>query len=206
MDADTRIQQFKQMSEADPDNELGHFSLGKAYIEAGRYEDAIAPLTRVIELKPKMSKAYQMLGDAYDKWEQRDHAIEVTTRGVTIADEKGDRMPRDAMAEMLRRWNAPVPAFQSTDTGKATETSPGVSSDGFQCTRCGRPTGQLPKSPFKGPLGENIHAHVCDQCWREWVEMGTKVINEMGLVLSSQAGQDAYDQHMVEFLQLDEYV
>jgi hypothetical protein len=34
--------------------------------------------------------------------------------------------------------------------------------------------------------------------------MGTKVINELGLVLSSKAGQEAYDQYMKEFLQLEE--
>ena len=33
--------------------------------------------------------------------------------------------------------------------------------------------------------------------------MGTKVINELGLALSSQEGQDAYDQYMIEFLQLE---
>ena len=34
--------------------------------------------------------------------------------------------------------------------------------------------------------------------------MGTKVINELGLILSSPAGQQAYDQYLVEFLQLED--
>lgn len=33
--------------------------------------------------------------------------------------------------------------------------------------------------------------------------MGTKVINELGLQLATKAGQDAYDQYMLEFLQLE---
>ncbi len=34
--------------------------------------------------------------------------------------------------------------------------------------------------------------------------MGTKVINELGLVLSTPAGAQSYDQYMLEFLQLEE--
>ena len=78
------------------------------------------------------------------------------------------------------------------------------SSTGFQCARCGQPHGQLEKAPFKGALGEKVGTHTCQSCWREWIGMGTKVINELGLALSSQAGQDAYDQYLVEFLQLED--
>ena len=34
--------------------------------------------------------------------------------------------------------------------------------------------------------------------------MGTKVINELGLVLREPECQTTYDQYMVEFLQLEE--
>ena len=34
--------------------------------------------------------------------------------------------------------------------------------------------------------------------------MGTKVINELALVLSRPEGQRAYDQYMLEFLQIEE--
>ena len=203
MDVNTRIEQFRQMAEADPDNELGHFSLGKAYLDASRFEDAIPPLSRVLELKPKMSKAYQLLGEAQHQAGRRDAAIAVVTKGVSVADEQGDRMPRDAMARMLRDWGAPVPAFKTADKPEATQT-PGASRSDFKCSRCGQPKGQLDKPPFKGPVGEKVFAHVCSTCWREWIAMGTKVINELGLVLSSQAGQEAYDQYMIEFLQLEE--
>jgi Fe-S cluster biosynthesis and repair protein YggX len=205
MNEDRRIQQFKQMAEADPDNELGHFSLGKAYLDAGRHADAVGPLTRALELNPKMSKGYQLLGEALDRTNQHSRAIEVVTSGVTIADQQGDRMPRDAMATMLRAWGASVPAFREAERPAHPETGP--RSDGaqqFRCTRCQRPTGRIPKPPFKGPLGEQIQQNVCSMCWQEWIGMGTKVINELGLVLSSKAGQEAYDQYMKEFLQLEE--
>ena len=203
MAEDPRIEQFKQMSEADPENELGHFSLGKVYLETGQFGDAIAPLSRVLELKPMMSKAYQLLGEAYDGAGQREKAIEVVTRGITIADDQGDRMPRDAMADTLRKWSAPVPSFKEVAKPEPAGAA-GTSSEGFKCSRCERPDGQLAKAPFKGALGGKVYANVCHQCWREWIAMGTKVINELGLVLSTEAGQKAYDQYMEEFLQLEE--
>ncbi len=204
MNEDTRIQQFKQMTEADPENELGHLSLGRAYLETGRSEVAIEPLCRALELNPSMSKAYQMLGEAYDKTGQRDRAIEVMTQGVTIADHQGDLGPRDAMAAMLRDRGAPVPAFKTAGESAGPAGVTGASTAGFACSRCAGPGGQLPKSPFKGPLGEKIYANVCAACWGEWIGMGTKVINELGLVLSTKAGQDTYDQYMIEFLQLED--
>ena len=63
--SDTRIEQFKNMTEADPENELGHFSLGKAYLDAGQFDDAAASLRRVLELNAEFSKAYALLGQGY---------------------------------------------------------------------------------------------------------------------------------------------
>jgi len=205
MDPEVRIQQFRQMADADPDNELGHFSLGKAYLEAGRFEEAALSLQRVLKLKPTFSKAYHLLGTALDRSGKRNDAIQVMTHGVTVADEQGDRMPRDAMADLLRNWGAAIPAFAETAKTDAPMTDR-TSTEGFQCIRCGRPGGQLAKQPFKGPLGEKIHRHVCIACWGEWIPMGTKVINELGLVLASKSGQEAYDQYMIEFLQMEEIV
>lgn len=205
MSNDQRIQQFRQMTEADPENELGHFSLGRALLEAGRAEEAAASFERVIVLKPEMSKAYQLLGEALERAGQREPAVEVLTRGVTVADKQGDRMPRDAMVSLLKDWGAPVPALAASAGAAAADAGPGgMSREGFQCVRCGRPSGQMPKPPFKGELGQRIHDHVCQPCFREWIPMGTKVINELGLQLSTPAGQETYDQYMIEFLQLDQ--
>ena len=204
MNDEQRIQQFEQMIAADPQNELGHFSLGKAYLEADRFDEAAESLARVLEINPQMSKAYQLLGEAHDKNGHRETAIKVMTRGVTVADGQGDRMPRDAMVGMLREWGAPVPILKETRRAPDTKVTHDDPITGFKCSRCGRPSGKLPKPPFKGPLGEKVFAHACENCWREWIGMGTMVINELGLVLSSPEGQDAYDQHMIEFLQLEE--
>lgn len=204
MKNDRKLQQFKQMAEADPDNELGHFSLGKAYMEAEQLGEAAISLSRAIELNPRMSKAYQLLTEVYDRAGEREQAVATATRGVQVADGQGDRVPRDALAGMLKEWGMPVPAFKSTDRPQGETGGSGAATANFACARCGRPSGQLAKPPFKGSIGEKVFNHVCTSCWREWIGMGTKVINELGLQLSSKAGQDAYDQYMVEFLQLDQ--
>lgn len=203
MDLDTRIRQFAQMAEADPNNELGHFSLGKAYLEANRFEEAVASLQRVIEINPKMSKAYHVLGEACNGAGQRDKAIELMTRGIEVADELGDRMPRDAMISLLKEWGAPAPPLKSASSAAPSSREVGASKSGFACARCRKPSGQLPKPPFKGELGQKVFDNVCATCWGEWITTGTKVINELGLVLASPQGQQAYDQYMVEFLQLE---
>lgn len=197
------------MAQDDPNNELGHFSLGKAYLEAGRNTEAAASLKRALDLNPTMSKAYELIGAALHRGGQRELAIEMLTRGIAVADERGDRKPREAIAALLREFGAPVPEPKSMATPHGRAGSAGISGgapspspDGFSCARCGRPSGKLEKAPFKGALGQQIHEQVCQTCWREWIGMGTKVINEMGLQLANRAHQDTYDQYMIEFLQL----
>ena len=204
MSGDDRIQQFKTMAEADPDNELGHFSLGKAYLEAERFSDAHGPLNRAIEINPRMSKAYQLLADAHDRGGDRETAIKTLEKGVTVADEQGEFKTRDDMAKQLAAWDVTVPVFAKarTPSGSATGSSTAVA--GFQCSRCGRPMGKMEKPPMKGALGTKIFDNVCAGCWSEWIPMGTKVINELGLTLTSPEGSQAYDQYMIEFLQLEE--
>jgi len=204
-DQSQRIAQFQKMASDDPNNELGHFSLGKAYLEVGRPGDAVPSLKRVIELRRSMSKAYQLLGEAYEKLGRRDQAVEITREGVKVADELGDVMPRDTMVGLLESWGETPPPLKSSFAPKSVQQagSVGSTSAGFRCSRCGRPDSQLAKPPFKGSLGQRIFENVCASCWREWIPTGTKVINELGLALSSPAGQQAYDQYMQEFLQLE---
>ena len=204
MSVDERIQQFKTMAEADPNNELGHFSLGKAYLEAGRFDDGVAPLMRALEINPRMSKAHQLLADAYDRAGKRETAIKTLEQGVTVADEQGEFKTRDAMAKQLEAWDATVPAFAKKATPSGAATGSTAATAGFQCSRCGRPSGKMDKPPMKGKLGTKVFENVCAGCWSEWIPMGTKVINELALVLMSPSGSQTYDEHMVEFLQLEE--
>ena len=57
-----RIEQFRKMAEADPSNELGHFSLGRAYMDAAMFPEAAEAFEKAIAINANLSKAYQLLG------------------------------------------------------------------------------------------------------------------------------------------------
>jgi Fe-S cluster biosynthesis and repair protein YggX len=195
-DIHTRIDQFKKMATDDPNNELGHFSLGRAYLEAGIYDNAASSFERVIEINPNMSRAYQLLASALLRQNNKDAAVARLTQGVKIAHERGDMMARNDMIKMLQEAGATVPEFKKAELDKP------VGEGEVLCNRCGRIGPRLPEPPFSNALGKEIQDKTCAPCWREWIGMGTKVINEMRLPLSDPQAQKIFDQHMIEFLNL----
>jgi Fe-S cluster biosynthesis and repair protein YggX len=196
-DGSNRIEQFRKMATDDPNNPLGHFSLGREYLNAGMNAEAAASLRRTIEVDPNISKAYQLLATALLKQGQRDEAVGRLTEGVKRADERGDVMPRNEMTKMLQELGAPVPETKASAAAQAP-----VGEGEVRCVRCQRVARKLPKPPFRNAMGQEIFEKVCADCWREWIGMGTKVINELRLPLNDPQAQKIYDQHMVEFLNL----
>jgi Fe-S cluster biosynthesis and repair protein YggX len=196
-DPNARIEQFRKMAEADPENELGHFSLGKACLDAGRPQEAIEPLRRTVQLNPNQSRGYHLLATALLATGQKQEAIAELTRGVEVAASRGDLMPKNDMVQMLREQGAPVPA-----AGEAQVKEQPVGEGQVLCSRCGRVGPKLPGPPFRNDQGRLIHEKVCADCWREWIGMGTKVINELRLPLNDPQAQRIFDQHMMEFLNL----
>jgi Fe-S cluster biosynthesis and repair protein YggX len=199
MDLLERIANFENMTTADPENEMAHFSLGNAYMEAGRFADAAAAFQRCTELVPTLSKAYQLGGDALIRAGFRAKAVTYLQEGYRVAAEQGDRMPMNAMGELLHSIDAELPAVTTDDrpAGAAAE-------GGFRCQRTGRLGTQLEKPPFRGPLGEYIHEHISAETWEQWINQGTKVINELRLDFSREHDQQVYDSHMLEFLGLED--
>lgn len=193
-----RIEQFRKMADADPNNEVGHFSLGRAYLDAGQNAEAAGSFKRVIELNPNMSKVYQLLAMALLKLNESAQAIEQLTIGVKIADERGEFMPRNEMAKMLKELGGPVPEFKAQAAAAPTAVGDGQ----VLCSRCGKIGRKLASQPFSSAQGKLIYEHICADCWREWIGMGTKVINELRLPLHDPQAQKIFDQHMMEFLNL----
>src|SRR6185503_2601180 len=97
-----RIDRFRALTEADPTNELGFFSLGRAYMDAGQAQQAVPALQRVIALNSGFSKAYALLGTAQKATGDVAGAIATWTAGYRIANERGDLMPRNDMAGLLK--------------------------------------------------------------------------------------------------------
>ena len=59
---------------------------------------------------------------------------------------------------------------------------------------------------MRGPLGEWIQQHIAAETWSDWIGQGTKVINELRLDFSREEDQAVFDQHMHEFLGIDDEV
>jgi Fe-S cluster biosynthesis and repair protein YggX len=195
---DDRIEQFKKMTQSDPGNELGHFSLGRAYMDAGRHDEAIPCLERVIQLNENSAKAYHLLGLAQKATGDRAGAVATLLKGFRVAHARGELMPRNEMAALLKELGEPVPVVEEA---KPSAAPPG-GGEQLVCKRCGQARPRMPERPFKGALGEQVWANVCPSCWQEWVHMGTKVINEMRLDFSNPRHSAVYDEHMKEFLNL----
>ncbi|MCB9840030.1 MAG: Fe(2+)-trafficking protein [Phycisphaeraceae bacterium] len=196
MDLDTRIAQFEKMAADDPANDMAHFSLGSAYNQAGRYEDAAAAFLRCVSINPAMSKAYQLAGAALMAAQQTQRAGEVLTEGYKVAAGRGDLMPKNAIGEMLRKLDLPVPEVEPKRSGPAPDGS-------FVCRRTGRPGTKMARPPFKGPVGEWIHANIAKETFDQWIGQGTKVINELRLDMSRDEDAATYDKYMEEFLGID---
>ena len=200
-DPAARIDQFRQMAEADPSNELGHFSLGRALADAGRHGEAVESYDRALAINPNLGKAYHLKAQSLLAQDQRDAAIDALTTGVTVAHERGEVLPKNDMLSMLRDLGAPEPELASSASA-VEQVGEGQVLD----RRTGRVGRRLPKPPLRGPLGQAIYDNVSAESWAEWIGMGTKVINELRLPMSDPQAQKMFDQHMVEFLNLKDVV
>jgi tetratricopeptide (TPR) repeat protein len=59
-----REQQWKELVAEYPDSPMGHFSLGKLYLDSSRYAEAAACLAEAARLDPEYAAALVALGDA----------------------------------------------------------------------------------------------------------------------------------------------
>jgi Fe-S cluster biosynthesis and repair protein YggX len=198
--AESRIAQFENMvrPEADPNNDMAWYSLGSAYADAGRPLDAAQAFEKCLRLNPAMSKAYQLAGANFIAAGKQDEAKRILTEGYSSAASRGDRMPMTAMADLLKQLGAPIPEVAAPGAG----VSP--AGGDFICGRTGRPGTRMVRPPFRGPVGEWIQSNISQETFNNWIAQGTKVINELRLDLSRDEDEAVYDQHMREYLGIDE--
>src|SRR5690606_7492238 len=104
-----------------------------------------------------------------------------------------------ALEAVLKQLGRAVPEVAS----KTAAAAP-AATGGFVCSRTGRPGTQMDRPPFRGPVGEWIRANISRETFNAWIAQGTKVINELRLDLSREDDAAVYDEHMREFLGIDE--
>ena len=106
-------------------------------------------------------------------------------------------MPRNDMLKTLKEHGVTLPDMEA-----AQQPAQPVGEGEVQCKRCGLVKPKMARPPFSHEQGKMIQANVCMDCWREWMAMGTKVINELRLPLNDPQAQKVFDTHMLEFLHL----
>lgn len=82
---DAREQKYLEMIAQFPESPLGHFTLGKYYVEVGRFAEAIAPLERCLAEEPDWTAAMVPLADALAATGRKPEAITLLERALTTA-------------------------------------------------------------------------------------------------------------------------
>ncbi len=77
-----------------------------------------------------------------------------------------------------------------------------------QCSRCGTEKPALANPPFRpgtklAPLGLEIQQTICADCYKDWIAMSVKLVNETRLDTTDPRGQELWLAQMKLFLGLD---
>ncbi len=97
-----KIERFKQVIELDPNDVLGYFSLGNAYLDAYKKDLARQTFEKAIEVDPDHSSSFYGLGQAWEALGSKEKAVEIYKQGIAVADKKGDIMTQRKMEARIR--------------------------------------------------------------------------------------------------------
>jgi Fe-S cluster biosynthesis and repair protein YggX len=71
------------------------------------------------------------------------------------------------------------------------------------CRRCGQTKTALSSAPLPGKWGPVVLAQTCSDCWHEWIEEQTRLINHERLLPSEAAHRAVLYERMTAFLNLE---
>ena len=97
------INRFEQMLASGKETALLRFSLGNEYLKRGEPARAAEHLRRAVELDPKYSAAWKILGKALADAGQAEQALAAYRQGIAVAEEKGDKQAAKEMSVFARR-------------------------------------------------------------------------------------------------------
>lgn len=110
------LQMFREVLETeDPKDLVANFGLGKALLDLGRGAEAVPYLETATAVDPYYSAAYLQLGKALEQNQRLDEARQIYQRGIEIATEKGDLMPKKEMETRRATLANQMPAPMGTE-------------------------------------------------------------------------------------------
>lgn len=213
MNEDPRIEQFRNMARANPDDDLAHFALGQSLMDARRFAEASIVLKTVVRLNADYSRAYVLLGRAQAELGETDAAVETWRAGLTAALRRGDLMPANELKSLLAAQGQPFEDGPSGTSGllgigESAEDAPLPVDDRepgpneVRDVRTGRVGPKMTFDPFGDAIGAFIEANVSQESWQAWMEMSIKLVNELRLDLGDPEAQRVWDLQMKDFLNL----
>lgn len=97
------IERFESMLATSQDNALLRFTLGGAYLKAGRATEAIPHLKAAIDQDEQYSAAWKLLGRALAEAGDIASAEAAFDRGIKVAEGRGDKQAAKEMTVFKRR-------------------------------------------------------------------------------------------------------
>lgn len=211
MSEDPRIEQFRNMARANPDDDLAHFALGQALFDARRFGEAAIVLKTVLRLNADYSRAYVILGRSQAEMGDTDAAVETWQAGFEAAGRRGDLMPANELKSLLAAQGHPVAdtvglvGIGESDRDDPNREAVDMREPGegeVRDVRTGRIGARMKFDPFGDEIGAFIEANVSQDSWQAWMDMSIKLVNELRLDLGDPEAQRIWDLQMKDFLNL----
>jgi Flp pilus assembly protein TadD len=97
------ITYFEALLAKGQDNAMLRFSLGNAYFKEKNFPLAVAHFARAVAYDPNYSAAWRGYGKALAENQQLQEAVTVYTKGIEVAEQKGDIQAAKEMKVFLKR-------------------------------------------------------------------------------------------------------
>ncbi|MEO8039387.1 MAG: tetratricopeptide repeat protein [Betaproteobacteria bacterium] len=104
------IEKLERLLAAGKDGALLRFSIGGEYLKRNDPAAAAAHLRKALEIDPKYSAAWKLLGKAYETAGQWSAASEAWREGITVAEANGDQQAAKEMKVFLKRLEKSRPS------------------------------------------------------------------------------------------------
>ncbi len=101
--SDDKIKQLEELIEIDPGDDDLPFLLGKALLDAGRYEESAARLAEASRRLPDLAAVWRWWGQALRDRGEPGEARRVWTEGIALAEKTGDLQAGKEMKVFLKR-------------------------------------------------------------------------------------------------------
>jgi tetratricopeptide (TPR) repeat protein len=97
------IESLEKMLAKGVDNSLLRFGLGKGYLDLGENIKAVEHFQRCVEIDPKYSAAWKLLGKAHQALENYPAARQAWEHGLDAAKAHGDKQAEKEMTVFLKK-------------------------------------------------------------------------------------------------------